>query len=198
MANTNAPFGARPVKHLSGGIISPNKTGYTIASGYGTNLFTGDFVDTSGTATADGQGIVVATAGDTNKILGVFAGCSYKDSAGAFVYNAMWPASTTATGIKAVVYDDPNLLFEMQSDATGITAANIGLNVNFDADAGSSTTKLSAHVVDGSGTPATTATYQLKLRAFSEDPANDISSAAYCKVLVSINNHRLANAVVGA
>lgn len=195
MANSNAPFGARPVKSLTGGVISPNKIAYTIASAYGSNIFLGDFVDVSGTATADGTGITLATAGDGNKILGVFGGVSYTDSNGVPTFSQYWPTGTVATNIKAIVYDDPNLLFEIQADATGIAYADIGMNVNFEAGAGSAVTKLSGHVADGSGTPATTATYQLKLRGMSEHPQNEVG--AYAKVLVTINNHRLANAVVG-
>lgn len=196
MANSNAPFGLRPVKHLSGGVISPNKLGYTIASGYGTDLFMGDPVDVSGTSVNGKPGIVRATAGDTNKILGVFAGCSYVNASGQPVWSQYWPASTTATNIEAFVYDDPNILFEIQADATGIAAVDIGLNVNLESGSGSTTTFLSGFLADGSGTPATTATYQLRLRGFSEDPLNEVG--AYAKVLVSINNHRNANAVVGA
>ena len=42
MANVDAAFGARPVRHLTGGQIRTNE--YKIASGTSSNIFTGDFV----------------------------------------------------------------------------------------------------------------------------------------------------------
>lgn len=198
MANNNAPFGMKPVQHLTGGVIGPNKMNYTIASGYGTDLFIGDPVDISGTGANGRSGIVRATAGDTNKILGTFAGCSYKNASGQPVWSQYWPASTVATDIQAYVFDDPNLLFEVQCDSTGVANADIGLNANLEAGSGSATTFLSGFLLDASAGMATTATFQLRIRGFSQDPSNDIASAAYVKALVSINNHRNANAVVGA
>ena len=42
MANLDAPSGARPFRHLSGGMIRASE--YKIASGTSSNIFTGDFV----------------------------------------------------------------------------------------------------------------------------------------------------------
>lgn len=196
MANTNAPFGARPVKTLAGGVISPNTIAYTIASGLAENIYSGDFVDQAGSATVDGQTIKLATAGDTNKILGVFAGVSYKDANGVPQFKQYWATGTVATDIKAYVYDNPNILFEIQSDATGVAYADVGLNVNMEVGTGSAATGQSGAMADASGGFATTATYQLRVRGMSEHPQNE--TGAYAKVLVTINNHRLANAVVGS
>ena len=73
MANVDAAFGARPVRHLTGGQIRTNE--YKIASGTSSNIFTGDFVKLLATGYID-----VAAAG--NRILGVFAGCQYTASDG--------------------------------------------------------------------------------------------------------------------
>ena len=159
MANTNAPFGARPVKTLAGGVISPNTIAYTIASGLAENIYSGDFVDQAGSATVDGQTIKLATAGDTNKILGVFAGVSYKDANGVPQFKQYWATGTVATDIKAYVYDNPNILFEIQSDATGVAYADVGLNVNMEVGTGSAATGQSGAMADASGGFATTATY---------------------------------------
>ena len=73
MANKDAAFGAKPIKHLTGGTIRANE--WKIIKEYGTNVFTGDFVK----LVAAGY-VEVAAAGD--RLLGVFAGCKYLASNG--------------------------------------------------------------------------------------------------------------------
>ena len=62
MANLDAPSGAKPLRHNSGGTIRSKE--YKIASGSSTNIFTGDFVKLLNTGYID-----VAAAG--NRLLGV-------------------------------------------------------------------------------------------------------------------------------
>ena len=57
MANLDAPSGARPFRHLSGGMIRASE--YKIASGTSSNIFTGDFVKLLATGYID-----VASAGN--------------------------------------------------------------------------------------------------------------------------------------
>ena len=106
---SNAPFGFRPYRHLSGGDANRTRQ-YTIASGYATALYPGDPVK----ALSDGS-IALAAAGD--RILGVFRGVQYKAADGSAVFG-YWPASTTATDIKALVATDPNITFEVMSGGT--------------------------------------------------------------------------------
>jgi hypothetical protein len=73
MANVDAAFGAKPVRHLTGGVIRANE--YKIVKEYGANVFTGDFVKLAATGY-----VQVAGAGD--RLLGVFGGCSYTASDG--------------------------------------------------------------------------------------------------------------------
>ena len=47
MANVDAAFGMRPVRHLTGGQIRANE--YKIESGTSSNIFTGDCVKLLGT-----------------------------------------------------------------------------------------------------------------------------------------------------
>lgn len=110
---SNAPFGFRPLRHLSGG--DPNRTRqYPIASAYGTALYPGDPVK----ALTDGS-IALAAAGE--RILGIFMGVQYTASDGS-AYFGHWPASTTATNIKASVVTDPNATFEVMSGGTPVVA----------------------------------------------------------------------------
>jgi hypothetical protein len=118
MANNNAPYGFTP--------LSPDarKNAYSITNGYSTNLYMGDPVALTGTASGDGRaGIQLGVSG--SDIVGVFAGCSYTDSSGVFVQSRNWPASTTATNIIAYVYDDPFTLFTAQM-SLGLAVTDIG------------------------------------------------------------------------
>ena len=139
MANTDAPRGFWPLRHLSGGTMRP--AAHTLASGYATNIFRGDVVKL-----VAGGGIEVAAAGD--RFLGVFDGCRYVNSSGEQVYSKYWPASTTATEIEAYVYDDPNICFGVQS-AGSTVAADVGNLGDHVAGTGSTTTGIAAHELNG-------------------------------------------------
>jgi len=141
MANTDAPRGFWPLRHHSGGSMARSSP-YTIATGYGTNIFRGDVVKL-----VAGGGIELAAAG--NRFLGIFDGVQYTASDGSMKYAKYWPASTTATNITAYVYDDPNLLFGVQS-AGSTVAADVGNLGDHVAGTGSTTTGISAHELNGS------------------------------------------------
>lgn len=120
MANTDAPRGFSPVRHLHGGTIRYDDS-FTIASAYGTSIFTGDLVSMA--ATRAGRDIEL-TADGAAEIIGVFAGCQYTASDGSVVFSPYWPASTVTSGSVdaiAYVYTDPAIVYEVQSD--GILAA---------------------------------------------------------------------------
>lgn len=85
---------------------------YTILTGYGTAINIGDPVKVTGTGLGALPEVNVAAAGDT--VVGVFAGCEYTDSNGQPQWGKAWPASTTATNIKAYVYDDPTTEFRIE------------------------------------------------------------------------------------
>ena len=139
MANSDTPRGFWPVRHLTGGTI--RQSTYTMASGYATNIFSGDVVKL-----VAGGGIEAAAAG--NRFVGVFAGGNYTDAGGKKQYSKYWPASTVATEIEAMVYDDPNVVFGVQS-AGSTVAADVGEIGDHVAGAGSTTTGQSAHELNG-------------------------------------------------
>ena len=51
MANKDAAFGGRPIRHLTGGTIRSNE--YKMVYEYGANVFTGDFVFSQGIGRTD-------------------------------------------------------------------------------------------------------------------------------------------------
>lgn len=205
MANQNAPFGLRPVRHRNGnpwnGVTKP----YYIPSSYGTALFIGDPVIKTGTSNtamveAPGAGrfnvgtlpeINKATAGDTNRITGVIVGFSPLPSNLDYKHN---PASTARV---AYVCDDPDVIFEIQADGA-IPAATIGFNaVLIYTQSGSTTTGLSGVELDTtSDAPAADASNQLLiLRAVNRED-ND-TTLTRAKVEVLINQHTEIQGTVG-
>ena len=139
MANSDTPRGFRPVRHLTGGTI--RQSTYPMASAYNTNVFSGDVV-----ALVSGGGVALAAAGA--RFIGVFAGVNYTDAAGKKQYSKYWPANTVATDIEAQVYDDPNIVFGVQS-AGSTVAADVGELADHVAGTGSTTTGQSAHELNG-------------------------------------------------
>ena len=177
MANVDSPFGFVPSRHMSGSPIRTNK--YTITSGLAENIFNGDLV----ILTADGV-ITPHTAEETNNI-GVFAGVSYTASDGSYKYSEYWPSGTTGTNIIAYVYDDPYIIYKVQSDGSP-AQTDLGACADVVADAGSTTTGQSGFQLNssmGSGTAT------CKIIGLYESPENAFGANAVVEVL--INEHIL-------
>ena len=156
------------------------------------------------------------TVAGASPVLGVFMGCTYVNTSGVLVTSAYWPANTAtfqAQGAKALVVDDPNVLFDIQvsnngNTISGIQAADINNNFSFavagngggatNPAAGSTVTGQSAYYLDYA-TIANTATLSLKAMALTPYPGNIFATAApavigvgaYNNVLVILNNHIL-------
>lgn len=184
MANVNSPNGFRAVKHMTGGMIRLSE--YSIASGYATAIFFGDPVEMTGT----GKNIALAAASNPDNI-GVFGGCRYVDAQGNQVFSKQWPAAQVATEIVALVYDDPNIIFEIQGDS--IAAADIGQLASWAAGTGNTATGISgAYLASaslaGTGEP---------LRIMGIVPRVDNAYGAYAKVEVTFAEHALKGVVSG-
>jgi hypothetical protein len=191
MANADAARGLIPVRNAHGGSYNCALRAYTARSDYAQALFVGDPVVKSGLADANGRpGCVLATAGATNAITGVIVG--FEDPASmALGYGA---ASTQRT---ILVNDDPDALFEIQEDSAGAATAlaDVGLNVDLIAAAGSTSFRTSGWMADSS-TKAVGATLQLKIVGFQER-ADVEPAVAKSKLLVKINLHTESPHTVG-
>ena len=179
MANLDAPAGAKPFRHLSGGMIRASE--YKIASGTSSDIFTGDFVKLLSTGYID-----VASAG--NRILGVFAGVKYTASDGEVVYKKYFPTGTTtlaSADVTAYVYDDPNITYRIQS-AGSADFADIGNLADHGAGSGSTTTGQSGHEVSGT---TGTGTAGLRILRLIDDPDN--SAGTNGELEVAIYEHEL-------
>jgi hypothetical protein len=191
MANSDTPFGLRPVRYLSGGPYNGPGNIYSTAAGDATAVFLGDPVIISGTAqTIDGvvyQDVDQAATGDV--VVGVVTEVLFvtRDS-------TVYRAASTQRLLR--VCDDPNVLFEIQevSGGTALVANAIGLNCDFVVAAGSTTTGFSG-VELNNATEATTNTLDLHIWGFVNRPDNAVGEHA--KWLVRINRHQHANQVAG-
>lgn len=194
MANTDRPFGLRPVSYLNGSPWNGQVNMYLVPSSDASAIYVGDPVKSGGTAGAAGvvvNGIdvegmpTIAVAAAGNTLRGVVVGFLPKQSDLTVLHRE---ASTNRI---ALVVDDPNVVFEVQEDSGGAATAAVDVGENADIlyTAGSSTTGQSAVELDSS-THATTSA-QLRILGFVKRPDNAIGTNA--KLLVKINEHELAS-----
>ena len=186
MANSNAPFGLRPVGKIGSEAINMGTSQYQIASGESDVIFKGDLVklESSGKITKSGDSDGVAA-------IGVFNGCFYNDpTTQKPTFSNHYPGGITPTqgDIDAFVYDDPNMLFEIQADGV-IAADKVGRNSNIVYAAGNtingqSKTELDA-TVENAGV-----TGQLRIVRICEDPDNSDIASANANWIVRINEHQ--------
>ena len=194
MANTNRPAGFVPRKYLNGAPWNGQARLYSIAASYGTALYIGDPVISSGTADANGIPGIALGAG-SGALRGVIVGLGKSRTAMVNPSNldiTYRPASDPSVWY-AMVVDDPNVLFEIQeeSNGTALAATEIGLNQISLLGAGNGFVS-GWQVRSATGaTPATTATLQLRLMGLVQRPGNEFG--AYAKHLVQINVHELAH-----
>jgi hypothetical protein len=193
MANVDAPNGAKPVRHLTGGVIRAREWKIIGDGNASSNIFTGDFVKLQSSGY-----ITVAGAGD--RLLGVFAGCKYTASDGTPKFAKYWPASTTTLGsadATAYVYDDPNIVFAIQGDGTD-AFTQVGNLANIAVTAGSTTTGQSKMELDTDNIG--TGTANLRILGITDDPKNSWGANTEQEVLIhehELNQHIDADGTVG-
>lgn len=186
MANRDAPMGLRPVYHLTGGLVRPAR--YKIASGYGTSIFSGDLVHLVGT----GKNVEAGDAATDAPFVGVFYGVEYRNSSGEYVFSKYWPASTATLNTDdavAFVYDDPNIVYEVQADGAA-TAGDIGQDADIAYTAGSTLTGLSKTELDYSDIGTGDNLHILDI----VDRADVEAGSTNVKLHVLINEHSYRNA----
>jgi hypothetical protein len=111
MPNANRPNGFTPRRHIAGGLVRHSEGIYKIQAAYNTNLFRGDAVILT-------SGYVLKGLENSANILGVFAGCRYRDADGKTQFRSYWPASTATLGsedVEAFIYTDPHITYLVQT-----------------------------------------------------------------------------------
>jgi len=182
MTTTKALDGLRPSRVRGAKPNSSGQNEYRIASGYASNIFTGDIV-------TNASGYVNVLATTTDKALGVFMGCRYVAN-GKPEWSAYWPASTSVTEAYAMVVDDPDATFIVQADAS-VTLGDIN-SQNFNVTLGSGSTYTGKSGFGLEAGTRTTGNAMLRPIAFVDEPGNDADVAAeiaYPKLEVRILKH---------
>jgi len=189
MSATTEAQGFRASYHNSGRITAK---AYTIASGFNQNIFQGDpvkLVDAGTIQLATTDGTRSGSAAATNN-LGIFAGVQYDDALGRPTLSPFWPASATATNVVAFVYDDPEIIFQVEypnpSPGTTVqTAVGEECDWTVATPGGSTATGLSSTSL----TAIQVGTGQYQITGIAGGP-NNLITDAFVKVSVRINEHQ--------
>lgn len=189
MANSDAPSGFKPIKHLNGNPWNGKVNVYYIPATDGTAIFIGDAVKSAGSATSDGLYPTVAQAAAGDAIRGVVVGFSDQPYVSVNTDNLNEKYRAASVARYAFVVDDPDVIFEVQEDSVGgsIAAASVGLSCDFVVGSGSTVTGKSGMEIDSSD--VATAAGQFKLLRVSNKVGNELGN--YCKWEVLFREHEM-------
>lgn len=181
----NAPQGLVPCQTVTGAPWTASIRTYQIASGYATSIFIGDPV----LPLTTGYISATTTNAASQKYLGVFLGCQYTLSPAQTptpVSQGYWPASTSVvsgTTVNAYVLIDPMVMYDVQSDVSGVTFAQNFSNALVQLGTGSTATGISGAYISGL---TTTNTYNLTVQDLTP-AAGNAWGIAYNNVLCTVN-----------
>ena len=204
MANANTPRGLSPVGTITGAPYNEQGRLYAIAND-GTNTYAiGDVVKVAGSS--DTTGIPYVTkAVTTDTPVGVIVGIRVSDPSVSLVGTTL--ALNTiylplSSGLRYVyVVDDPNVIFQVQGDSTGVAAAdvfkNAGLTITADQTSLSMSSPLSSTVLNASSflAIASSGSLALPLQIIGLVQASNNAPGAYAQALVKWNKHQFLNPV---
>ena len=193
MANKDAPFGLRPVGELGSNIQNGGTSKYLITSNDSQAIYKGDLVKLEATGY-----ITKSDDSDSVQAIGVFNGCFYiAPTTKKPTWSNYYPGSITpdSGNLEAFVYDDPNKLYEIQSDGT-IAQTSVGRNTNLVYAAGSTVNGQSKSELDATVESAGV-TGQFRIIRICEDPDNSDISADNSNWIVRINEHQYYNNGLG-
>jgi hypothetical protein len=192
MSATAAPFGLRPVGNL-GGTYNGSFRQYPILSTESTRICFGDIVklnDAGSTTTIQKDtGTTSATP------IGIFLGCRFIDiSTKQLTFSQQWSGAAHTEGM-AYVCDDPNILFEVQANAT-VNDDDIAANVALVQTASNATLGISRVSINMS-TAATTASLPIRIVDFKGGFDGDEKGTSFPIMLCKFNTgHQLGIGVV--
>ena len=191
MANQTGNFGLRAARQLDGSPYNGAQNRYRILKNYGTALYQGDLVMTSL------NGTIQRAAATDNPVVGVFNGVFYTDpTTSKPTWKNYYPATISANDIMAQVIDGPDVVFEINADAT-FTVSHLFANYKIVADTGSTLSGQGKEALDVS-TADSSSTFVLKAVDISQDPDNsDTTASSGVNVLVVINAHSYKSGTVG-
>lgn len=193
MANSNSPFGLRPVRRIDGAAPNYQTNPYQISTANTNKIGCGDIVKFDG---SNAGFIDVAAATDT-PVLGVLSACEWYDTAfKQKIFSPWWTGTTTAVApITAYVYDDYNIVYEVQSGTGGpVTIASVRKNakvLSTGVNAPNATTGLSTEALDVASIATGQAAYPMKIVGLSQRVGNDnASNFNVVEVILNATNYK--------
>ena len=197
MANTDTPFGFKPIRHLNGNPWNGKLRVYYHSASDATAIYKGDVIKLNGSADATGKyPDVISVAGDTDEhVVGVAVAFSTVPQLRADPSNLTRNYCPASTEMYVGVCDDPDVIYEVQEDGdtTPIAAASVGLNTTIVMTAGSTTTGVSAFEID-SDEVATTNTDLVRILRLVDREDNALGAYAKWEVLLNIHAYKSAKA----
>ena len=201
MANQDAAFGLRPLKSVGQADDSTGMSSHTVVAGDASTIFQGSPVIAA-------AGYVDASTAGAVPNMGAFWGCFYNDPTTLKpTFKNYYPGSITppaSADIEAFVYDNPNQMFEIQSDNDGAsTLADVFSNADYVNFGGSTLNGVSNSELDDSTIAASSdAAAQLLIIGTSRDPKNndvtDTGGNVNWRVLVNMHLFGHGVGTVGA
>ena len=201
MANQDAAFGLRPLKSVGQQDDSTGMSSHTIVAGDASTIFQGSPVIAA-------AGYVDASTAGAVPNMGAFWGCFYVDPTTLKpTFKNYYPGSITppsSKDIEAFVYDNPNQMFEIQSDNDGAsTLADVFSNADFVNFGGSTLNGVSNSELDDSTIAASSdVAAQVLIIGTSRDPKNndvtDTGGNVNWRVLVNMHLFGHGVGTVGA
>jgi len=198
MANLNMPKGLSPVGTVTGSDYNQQGRLYAISTADTTNSYAiGDIVS-SNIAGGDTNGVPYVTkyAVGSSVPLGIIVGIRVADpgvslQAANLDLTQTYITAGTRTAVRYVyVVDDPNVIFEVQADGTGISQANIHSNASLTIQTNSSPTGSSPFSTTVATAASTTNTLPIRLLGLSQRVvAGGGTVGAYALVVAKFNIH---------
>jgi hypothetical protein len=175
MANTFAPWGARPVRRIDGASPTYQLNHYQLAYNNGNVISRGDVVKLLS------SGYIDLLAPGSTAPYGVFFGCEYIDpNLGRKVWNNQWNAVTGLASTAIVdcyIIEDRRVIFEIQTSVSSAAVAQsaVGNNAQFAAGTASGLPygQSGAYI----NAIATTNTHPWRVVGLSQKIGNDNTSA---------------------
>jgi hypothetical protein len=215
MANLNAPFGLRPVKHIGGSPWNQQTTVYFISSSDTNAYYIGDLVTSTNTGdlTTGISGVTLSAARGavtSGNIRGVIVGLgtapatpmgSVPQQFDPNNLNVVYIPATKTQNYYVWVVDDPTVIYEAQADSGTLASTNLNKNIGYTNTASTSSLTttggvlLSATVLT-TASANTTQSLPLKVIGAPWTPDNDLTSG-YARFFVKINQGELANNTAG-
>lgn len=204
MANANTPRGLSPVGTITGAAYNEQGRLYAIANDASNTYAIGDIVKVAGGSDANGVPYVTKAA-TTDTPVGVIVGIRVSDPGVSLVGTTL--ALNTiylplSSGLRYVfVVDDPNVIFEVEGNATGVAAADIfklaGLTITANQTTLAQSAPLSNTVLNAASFLASSASgsLALPLQIIGLTQAVNNEPGAYASALVKWNKHQFLNPV---